>query len=723
MKKRILSLFVAIAGVFSLHADEGMWPLVMLQKIQDPMQAAGLKLTAEDIYSINKASVKDGVVRLMSKGGRMFCTGEVISSQGLFLTNHHCGYGAIAALSTNDDNILSNGFWAKSKAEERPANFNIGFLRKIEDVTQKVLDGIAINQDEAGRATAVTAKIKEIQKALVDALGEDKANYSVEVTSFYNGNQYLAMYYEVYRDIRLVGTPPENVGKFGGETDNWRWPRHTCDFSMFRIYAGTNNKPSDYAAANSVYKAEKYFPVSLKGYEDGDFSMIMGYPGRTTRYTYSEGIKYLSSKERPMRVQLRRDIMDVYESYMKVDKVVRLQYSDKLAGLGNYWNKFKGEAADLSKPGLYEKRKAAELDFEKWVRTNDKGSIYGDVTGLYDEAYRMLNEYGLYPVYLQDGVNNSQVMAFALQMYGLDGQLNDKEKAAAAKEGLLKKAEGINGMFANFYDPIEKKVLAAVIRRMSEDLDHKYLPALLNELVAKYNRDYDKVADALWKKSMYSNKEKLAKFLKNPSAKALLKDPIFNIVNAYMNTLTKDLKPKYDEINSKLDRANRLFLSAALQMDSQKAWAPDANATMRLTYGHIMNYEPRDGVHNKTFTTAKGYTEKYIPGDFEFDAPVALLELIRKKDYGQYADKDGELHTCFLSNNDITGGNSGSPVINANGELIGIAFDGNYEAISSDFMFMPETQRTISVDIRFVLFIIDKFGGAKNIVDEMTLVK
>jgi V8-like Glu-specific endopeptidase len=723
MKKRILILFVAFSGLINLRADEGMWPLVLLQKIQDPMQAAGLKLTAEDIYSINKASVKDGVVRLMNKGGRMFCTGEVISSQGLFLTNHHCGYGAIQELSSDKDNILTNGFWAKSMSDERPANFNIGFLRKIEDVTSQVLDGIAINGEEAARTEAVSKKIKDLTNTLKEALGADKGNYVVEVTSFYNGNQYLAMYYEVYRDIRLVGTPPENVGKFGGETDNWRWPRHTCDFSMFRIYAGGDNKPADYAGGNAPYKAEKYFPVSLKGTKDGDFSMIMGYPGRTTRYTYSEGIKYLGDKERPMRVQLRRDIMDVYEKHMKADKSVRLKYSDRLAGIGNYWNKFKGEATDLSRPGLYEKRKAAELDFEKWVRATGKGDVYGDVTGLYDEAYRLLNQYGLYQVYFSDGLANSQAMMNAFSMKSLAMLLADKTKAADAAQTAAKMKEGLGDMFKEFYAPIEKQVLAEVLRHLSEDLDHAYLPVELNELVAKYKRDYNKVADYLWKKSIFTDSLKMAKFLAKPSASKITKDPLYVIVNGYFEILTVKLKPYYDEINSKLGRANRLFQSAAIQMSPDKAWAPDANGTMRLTYGKIMDYDPRDGVHNNSFTTAKGYTEKYIAGDFEFDAPPALLDLIRKKDYGQYADADGELHTCFLSNNDITGGNSGSPVINGNGELIGIAFDGNYEAISSDFMFMPDVQRTISVDIRFVLFIVDKLGGAKNLVDEMTLAK
>lgn len=722
MKKRILSILLVAVCIFNLRADEGMWPLVLLQKIQDPMQAKGLKLTAEQIYSVNNASMKDGVVRLMQKSGRMFCTGEMISEKGMFLTNHHCGYGAIQELSSPADNILTNGFFAKSMAEEKPANFNIGFLRKIEDVTSQVLAGININDEEGSRNKALGEKLKSMTAALKEALGVEKNNYAVEVTSFYNGNQYLAMYYEVYRDIRLVGTPPENVGKFGGETDNWRWPRHTCDFSMFRIYADASGKPTDYAASNQAYKPKFHFPISLKGTENGDFAMIMGYPGRTTRYYYSEGIKYLASKERPMRVELRREIMDVYEEYMKANKDIRLMYSDKLASIGNYWNKYKGEGIDLSKPGLYEKRKSVEIEFEKWVKSSGKTDIYGDVTSMYDEVYTKLNKYGLYPVYFQDGIANSQAMMMALSGKILEDMFIAKQDAQA-KDLAGKMAGGLDESFREYYAPIEKRVLEVVIKRISEDLDHDNLPTWINELVIKYKRDYKKIAEYLYANSMFTNKEKLAKFYKAPSLKKLQKDALYKFVSSYYNKINVDMKSTYEEINTKLNRANRLFQSGVMQMNPEQVWAPDANGTMRLTYGQIMDYDPRDGVHNKTFTTAKGYIEKYVRGDFEFDAPPALLDLIRKKDYGQYADKDGELHTCFLSNNDITGGNSGSPVINGNGELIGTAFDGNYEAISSDFMFMPDLQRTISVDVRFTLFIIDKLGGAHNLIEEMTLIK
>jgi hypothetical protein len=723
MKKRILSFVLALASVAMLRADEGMWPLTMVAKLQDPMQAKGLKLTAEDIYSINNASLKDAVVRLMSKQGRMFCTGELISREGLFLTNHHCGYSAIQELSTPQDNILSNGFWAKNRSEERPANFNIGLLRKVEDVTDQVLNGIAINQDEATRAKAVSDATSKLRGSLLEALGADKPNFVVEVVAFWGGNRFLAMYYEVYRDIRLVGTPPENVGKFGGETDNWRWPRHTCDFSMFRIYADSANKPADMNANNKAYQPKKFFPISLKGTQQGDFAMIMGYPGRTTRYTYSEGVRYLGGKERPLRVQVRRDIMDVYEKYMKQDPNIRLMYSDKLAGLGNYWNKFNGEAGELSKPEMIEKRKNLEREFENWVKANGKQDVYGEVTSLYDEVYVGLNQYGLYPVYLQDGIANSQPMMFALQFSALTREAKDGKMGPDGTTMAKMMRGGLDDMFKEFYAPIEKEVLASVLRHLYEDLDHANLPITLTSLVTKYKRDYNKLAEYLWKSSMFSDKSKMDKFLSAPNLGKLFKDPIYAIVSGYNGKLNGELKPVYDQINAKKMRADRLFLAALSEMYPDKAMAPDANGTMRMTYGTVLNYDPKDGVEYKEFTTAKGYLEKYKAGDFEFDAPKSLLDLIRNKDYGQYADKDGELHTCFLTDNDITGGNSGSPVINGKGELIGTAFDGNWEAIASDFGFMPAVQRTISVDIRFTLFIMDKLGGASHLLNEMTIVK
>jgi V8-like Glu-specific endopeptidase len=720
MMKRLFSLLLAASSLLSLRADEGMWPLTLLQKIQDPMQARGLKLTAEQIYSINNASVKDAVVRLMSNG-RMFCSGEIVSDKGLFLTNHHCGYGAIQELATPKDNILANGFWAKSLADERRANFQIGLLRKIEDVTARVTAGTQNHQDESTRATAISLNIRKVQSELIESLGDSKKNYVVDVAVFYGGNQFLAMFYEVYRDIRLVGTPPENVGKFGGETDNWRWPRHTCDFAMFRIYANGSNDPADFSESNAPYKPKHHFPVSLKGYQEGDYAMTMGYPGRTTRNTYSEGVQYLSQKERPMRVALRRSIMDVYEEYMKADKDVRLMYSDKLAGLGNYWNKFNGEAKELSKPQIYANRKAEEKEFEAWVVKNNKQDIYGEVTSLYDQAYAELNKIGLYNVYLQDGIANSVPMVNALRASGLYAALSDKtsDKGVAMAAQF---AAGIDDSYKEFNAEIEVRVLEAVLRHITKDLDPTYLPESLKKMVAKHKGDYAALSKTLWKKSMFADPVALKKFFSKPKAKTLAKDPIFIIVSDYLKVIREDLAPRLTAASTQLSRAERLFLAAKAEMYPDKVVAPDANATMRLSYGTVKSYNARDAVKYTYYTTSKGILEKYIPGDFEFDAPKELIEMVKKKDFGPYKDAGtGELHACFLSDNDITGGNSGSPVINGNGELIGIAFDGNWEAIASDYGFMPDVQRTISVDIRYVLFIVDKLGGASHLVNEMSL--
>lgn len=724
MKKRILGLVLGFLIIFGqLRADEGMWPLILIQKLQDNMQARGLKLTAEDIYSINKECAKDAVVRLMTKQNRMFCTGEIISEQGLFLTNHHCGYGSIQELSTNEDNILANGFWAKNQSEERKANFNIGLLSRVEDITDRVLDSINLTDEEAARSKALSDRLTKLTSKLKEELGADKDNYVVDIVPFYSGNRYLAMYYMVYRDIRLVGTPPENIGKFGGETDNWMWPRHTCDFSMFRIYANADNKPAEFNAGNKPYKPGHYFPINLQGKKPEDFAMIMGYPGRTQRYTYSEGIKYYVSKERPMRVKVRRDILDIYEEFMHADPKIKLMYADKFAGLSNYWKKYMGESTSLTKLHIYDRRKAEEDRFSQWIKDNNKSAKYGEVFDLYNKAYSELNTYGLYSTYLQDGVSNSQPMVFAMGLSKMEALLKDKTKADDAKKMGEELSKDLDEQYKEYFDPIEVKVLASVLMHITEDLDHANLPQQLIDLSVKYKKDYTKMATVLYEKSFLTSKEKMAKFLAKPSYKAMQKDMIYVITSNYVNKISVDLKPIYSDINFKLGRANRLFQSGMLEMDPNKLYSPDANGTMRLTYGRILPYDGKDAEHFREFTTAKGILEKYTPGDIEFDAPKKLIDMMKAKDFGRYADKDGDLHACFLTDNDITGGNSGSPVLNGKGELIGTAFDGNWEAIASDFAFEPELQRTICVDIRYTLFIVDKFGGAGNLLKEMKIIE
>jgi hypothetical protein len=558
-------------------------------------------------------------------------------------------------------------------------------------------------------------------------VARENQKYVVEIIPFYNGNKYLAMYYEVFKDIRLVGTPPENVGKFGGETDNWMWPRHTCDFSMFRIYSNKDNNPAEFSNDNKPYTPKHFFPISLKGTKPGDFAMIMGYPGRTSRYTYSEGINYYANKERPARVKVRRGVLDIYEESMHADPNIKLMYADKYAGLSNYWKKFMGEVDGLKKLQLYERRKAVEVEMAAWIKNNKKEDVYGEVFNLYNEAFAKLNQYGLYQSYYSDGLLNSQPLALATGFMSLEKLLatspqdpETKKKVIEFSNSVLK---GTEEQFKEFYTPIEKKVLAQILQYLYEDIDHAQLPKEIIAMVEKSKKDYTKLAEMIFKKSMFVDRTKLDKFLNKPSLKALVKDPIYIISSTYVNKMTTEMKPVFDEVNYKLGRANRLFQSAMMEMNTSKTYSPDANGTMRLTYGTVEQYEARDAVSYKEFTTADGVLEKYKPGDIEFDAPVKLIELMKKKDFGQYADAEGNLHACFLTTNDITGGNSGSPVINGNGELIGTAFDGNWEAISSDFAFEPELQRTISLDIRYTLFIVDKYAGAGYLLNEMKLVK
>jgi hypothetical protein len=714
-----LLLFSQIA-----RADEGMWPLTMIAQLQDKMTARGLKLTAEDIYSLNKSSLKDGVVRLVNKQGRMFCTGEIISQEGLFLTNHHCGYGAIQELSTPADNILRDGFWAKSRNEERPANFNIALLTKVEDVTEMVLKGIPLAQSEQERSMALRASSGKVTEEIIKREKEKGNELVVELIPFFAGNRYLAMYYEIYKDIRLVGTPPENMGKFGGDTDNWMWPRHTADFSMFRIYANKQNKSANFSKDNQPYAPKHFFPINTSGVSLGDYAMIMGYPGRTSRFAFSENINFLTEKERPTRVNLRRAVLDQYENYMKKDQKVRLMYADKHAGISNYWKKFLGERDGLKALKIAERRKAIEEDFKVWIKRNGKEATYGDVFSTYSEILELNKKYGLFNVYFGDGLANSQIITNALEYASESDSLSSKEKAVVerSKERLSKSVGDGMKLFREFYAPIERDVLEVVVKMTYEGMDKSLQPKEMEELVMKYKGDYKKLADGIMATSLFADSNKLKAFLLKPEAKLLSKDPLVGLVKG-LGKKSEEIGQAMMPIQMKSSRASRLLQAGLMEMNPTATMGPDANGTMRLTYGRVLDYDPKDAVKMNYLCTHNGILEKYIKGDYEFDAPEKLIDMLKRKDFGRWADKDGNLPVCFLTDNDITGGNSGSPVINAKGELIGTAFDGNWEAISSDFAFEPKLQRTISLDIRYTMFIVEKLAGAGHLLNEMKLVQ
>lgn len=793
--KKILTLIVStllLFGSYSAKADEGMWIPALLTDNYAEMQRLGLTLTPEQIYSINNSSMKDAIVRL----GRGFCTGEVISSQGLILTNHHCGYSAIQALSSTTANHLKNGFWAKDHSEEKPAGFSISFLVRIDDITEQVLAGVTDNMTYEQRAEKVNANSSDIRKNL-----SNEGEYDVDLKEMFSGNKYFAYIYQTFQDVRLVGTPPESVGKYGGDTDNWMWPRHTGDFSMFRVYANKENKPAPYSAENVPYSPKHHLPVSLKGVEQGDFAMIWGFPGSTDRYLTSYGVKLATEKDQPARVKLRRSKLDIYEKYQSQSDAVDLMYAAKHAQVSNYWKYFIGQTRGLKKLGVYDKKKAEEQAFVDWVNAGDaaRKAKYGDVMRLYEEAYKVMEESTLAETYFTEGIagieflrygfnyarlkstmdaiasgkyedgmdntmatihsqaklymDNSMAEANRQQAFAtLKALLNDAALNSAAfdsKESMsivrikiaenLDKAKAnlvttrdriltslnasVDNAFKDYFQPIDREVAVSMFSYYLSDLAPDKRPAEFNTLLQKYNGDINSMVDAVFEKSFLVDIDRTKAFLAKPKFGKLKRDPGVMLSEMFLNFYLTSIQEMYGDSREKRETADRLYKSALFQMHPDKKYAPDANSSMRFTYGQVLQYSPGDAMLYKHFTTMQGVLEKYQAGDDEFDLPANFLEKARAKDFGRYAKPGEDLRVCFLSNNDITGGNSGSPVINGNGELIGLAFDGNWEAMSGDIAFETELQRTISVDIRYVLWCIDKLAGAGHIVDEMTLVQ
>lgn len=714
MRSVILSFLLGTV-LFSqiARADEGMWLPFMLGRNYEDMKKHGLRLTPEEIYSINNSSLKDAVI---SFGG--FCTGEIISDKGLILTNHHCGYDAIAESSSPEHNYLDNGFWAKSHKEEIPIpGLTATFIIRIQDVSNDINSQLNDDMTEDERA----AKIKELTATLVkDAT--TGTNYEAFVRDFFEGNEFYLFVKETFKDVRMVGTPPQSAGKYGGDTDNWMWPRHTADFSMFRIYANSENKPADFSENNQPYSPKHSLPISIKGVQEGDYAMVMGFPGSTDRYLSSYGVQQAITLEQPKRVEVRAKKLQIMRFYMDKDVDVRLKYSSDYAQVANYWKYFIGQTEQVKKNGVIAKKKEVEKAFSEFTKGDSYyANVLSDMQKYYDESNKTVN----IKVYQSEfiytvGLN---VSAFRYKFW-IDAKNLGTEGSVRADMINTRLKSMVEEFLNKANMDIELNILSDVFKMYAADIPQEQMGEYTRSIVAKGDKGIAKFIKAVGSKSIFTDRARFEAFAAAPTVEALEKDPLYQLV-ADMNdafvkaTQTDEMKTLADG----LDRANRRFVKGLRLMQPDKKFYPNANSTMRLTYGNVLSYSPKDAVTYNYYTTLDGMIAKEDPDNFEFNIDPRIKEVWAKKDYGQYANAKGELVVNFLSNNDITGGNSGSPVINGDGQLIGTAFDGNWEAMSGDIFFEPNIQRTISLDIRYTLWLIDKCYGATNLIEEMKLVK
>ncbi len=691
--KRLLTLLLLVGISFSAVADEGMWLLPYIKKMnQKDMKAHGAKLKAEDIYSAKKSSLKDAIV--VFGGG---CTGEIVSPEGLLFTNHHCGYDAIQKLSSVEHDYLKDGFWAMNNSEELPAEgLEVRFVRHIFDVTADIIGNIPSTASNEEYMTTADAN----KRALIEKLEDEYPGMQIIIPGFFGNNQFFAFVYEVYTDIRLVGTPPSSIGKFGGDTDNWMWPRHTGDFSIFRVYAGKDNRPAEYSPENVPYKADKWLEISLDGVEEGDFGMIMGFPGSTERYMTSYEIDYMLEVDNPQRIYIRGERQAILRKHMDADQAVRIKYDAKFAGSANYWKNSIGMSRGIEKLNVRDKKAAQEAEFQAWANANtlpEEGFI--DALRLIAESQTEAKEANATLQYLSEAFFQS--VELVQTMFGLyNPELFYKDYDEATDRDVAKR------MFTIYRE------------------NNKHLPSIYEKIDREFGGNSDAYVDWLYDNSQLTSYEKYQAVvaLDAEAREAAFKnDPVYELAHSLFE-LYNEFVPAVTAANEKYAEGHRLYIKGLMMMQPDKAWASDANFTIRLTYGNVLPYSPADGIIYSHYTTLEGVMAKEDPSNpVEFTVPERLKELYAKKDYGRYADENGDLPVAFLVNCDITGGNSGSPVMDKKGRLIGLAFDGNWEAMSGDVAFEPELQRTIAVDIRYVLFIIEKYAGAEWLLDELTI--
>ena len=717
MKKLVLFLTVALMALpLKVKADEGMWFLMFIERLNHrDMQKMGLQLTAEEIYSINNNSLKDAIVQF--DGG---CTAEIISKEGLILTNHHCGYDKIAELSTPQDDILTNGFWAKSKAEERaPKDISVRFFVRMDDVTKRILGVTNPKMTEVEREKAIKAEITKIEQE-----NNEGGKYTVSVRPFFQGNEYYYFVYQDFEDVRLVGTPPNAIGKFGGDTDNWEWPRHTGDFSLFRVYTDKDGNPAPYSPNNIPMSPKHHLPVATSGIKEGDFSMILGYPGRTNRWMPAQGIEQNVSFAYPAWVEGSRLGMDVMKKYMDQNDEVRLNYASKYASVANYWKNRQGMIDALKAHKTVAKKTKEEKDFNKWANKKENKATYGKVIEDINAYYAATNEKSRHDNYLMTILRTSDMGALP---YSLGSAFSQYMEASPEQRAEMKPylVNGINESYGTLSLPLEQEMLAKQLQLYATKSTGFDIAPYVKEIGSKSNNDFTAYINNAFANSIFASEEKVMAFLDNPNADVLNNDELFklssDLIRQY-NTVPENVKA----LQNDYQKSYRLLVDGLRKANPDKKYYPDANSTLRLTYGKVIDLPRGNKVNDAKenwYTTLDGTIAKHKAGDEEFENPQRLIDLYNAKDYGPYADKDGTLHVNFLTDHDITGGNSGSPVLNGKGELIGLAFDGNIEAMAGDVIFDPKLQRTINVDIRYVLFIIDKYAGATNLIEEMTLVK
>ena len=718
MKKSFLILVLFFSVALRSFADEGMWlPMLLGQQVYNDMVKRGLKLKADQLYSMNHSSIKDAIV-IFGNG----CTGEIVSDQGLIFTNHHCGYGAIAAASSVEHNYLRDGFWALDKSQEIPSkDLSVKFLLRIDDVTDRVLQAVGDLQgvDRSKKLTEISNTITK------ETTGNDEFKSAV-VASIFKGRQYLLYVYQVYKDIRLVGAPPESIGKFGGDTDNWEWPRHTGDFSVFRVYMGSDGNAANYTAGNVPLKPKYFLPVSIKGIRDGDYAMIFGYPGGTNRYETSYGIKLATDINDPVLVKLREVRLKYMFEEMKKSAAVKLQLASEYAGVANYWKFFDGEAKELLKYDVYGQKKKTENDFAVWAKGKPE---YENLFSQFEQAYNAWQPYAKHRMYINEGINGCRLIQNANNWLALaaalsSGKKEDIDKAVADADKARKSYHD------NYNLKADQNILAAVVMMFLADIPTDQQPKdFYTNLFSKYSsldvNPFTAFAADVFGSSMMNDDAKWNAFKQNPTADVLTGDPAYRVVNAFIKNYNDNIAPKYAEFSSKNADLGRIYMKGLFEKDPVKmnGTYPDANFTMRVSYGNVKSYSPRDAVKYDYVCTMSGVMAKYKAGDYEFDLPQKFIDLYKARDFGRYADPAyNDIIVTFITTNDITGGNSGSPVMNGKGALIGLAFDGNYEALSHKLAFDKDLNRTICVDVRYVLWCIEKLGGAKNVVDELKIV-